>query len=98
MPAGRQAASASKASRSVGQLAGDVRRDVHHVAVALDDHHVGDFDRAVAGDAADVVAAQIDEHHVLGPFLGIGQQLVGEPLVFLLGRGRGGACRRAGGR
>ncbi len=63
------------------------------MAVALDDHHVGDFDAAVFGDAADVVAAEVDEHHVLGPFLGVGQQFFGEPLVLLVGRA---AAARAG--
>ena len=55
------------------------------------------FDRAVAGHAAHVVAAQVDQHDVLGPLLGIGQQFLGQPAVFLLGLRRGGACRPAGG-
>ena len=98
VPAGRQARRASKASLSLGQLAGDVRGDVHHVAVTLDHHHVGQLDGAVLGDAADVVAAQIDQHHVLGPFLGIGQQFLGQPAVFLLvGAARARAGQRADG-
>ena len=56
---------------------------MHHVAVTFDDHHVGDFHRPIAGDAANIVAAEIDEHHVLGTFLGIGQQFLGESLVFV---------------
>ena len=70
---------------------------MHDVAVALDDHHVGELDAAELGDAADVVAAQIDEHHVLGPLLGIGQQLLGQPAVLLVGRAAAAACRPAGG-
>ena len=47
----------------------------------------------ILGDAADVVAAQVDEHHVLGPLLGIGQQLLGQPPIFFFGRA---AAARAG--
>ena len=43
--------------------------------------------------AAHVVAAQVDQHHVLGPLLGIGQQFLGQPAVFFLGRA---AAARAG--
>ena len=67
-----------------GEVAADVRRDVHHVTVMLDRHHVADLHRAEIGDAADVVAAQIDQHHVLGPLLRIGQQLLGQAAVFLV--------------
>ena len=98
MPAGRQAAQGVEGVAVVAQLAGDVRGDVHDVAVALDHHHVGDLDRAELGDAADVVAAQVDEHDVLGPFLGVGQQFGGELRRLLRRCCRGGACRRAGGR
>ena len=38
------------------------------------------------GDAAHVVAREVEQHQVLGMLLGIGQQLVGKLLV-LLGRG-----------
>jgi hypothetical protein len=47
------------------------------------------------GHAAQVVAAQVDEHHVLGPLLGVALQAVGEGVV--LGR-RGAARPRAGDR
>ena len=47
----------------------------------------------ILGDAADVVAAQVDEHDVLGPLLGVGQQFVGEALVLFLGAA---AAARAG--
>ena len=104
MPAGRQARRASKASLPSAQLAGDVRGDVHHVAVAFDRHHVGQLrPMPILGDAADVVAAQIDQHHVLGPFLGIGQQFFGQAAVFFVGcaaaaragqRADGRPCRR----
>ena len=69
--------------------AGDVRGDVHHVRVALDLHDVGELDGAVVGDPADVVAAQVHEHDVLGALLGIGQQLLGQGTVLGLVRPRG---------
>ncbi len=58
---------------------------MHDVAVALDDHHVGELDGAVLRDAADVVAAEVHEHHVFGALLGIGEQLFGEQAIFLVG-------------
>ena len=49
---------------------------MHHIGVALDDHLLGDLHRAGGGDAADIVAAQVDQHQVLGDLLGIGQQIL----------------------
>ena len=46
-------------------------------------------------DAAEVVAAEVHEHHVLGALLGVAAQLVGEPVV--VGRRRA-ARPRAGDR
>ena len=55
-------------------------------------------DRAVAGDPAHVVSAQVDQHHVLGTLLRIGQQFFGQPAVFLFGRAAPpGAGQRADG-
>ena len=51
--------------------------------------------RADHGDAADVVAAEIEQHQVLGPLLRIGQQLGGERPVLLR---RGAAPAGAGDR
>ena len=63
------------------------------MAVALDRHHVAELYTAVAGNSAHVVAAQIDQHGVLGALLWIGAQLVLEALIF----GEGRAARpRAG--
>ena len=39
------------------------------MAVALDLEGLGDLDAAGPGDAADVVAREVDQHHVLGAFL-----------------------------
>ena len=69
---------------AVSQHARDVRGDVHHVAVAFDDHHVRQFDAPILCHTSNVVASQVDEHHVLGPFLGIGEQFFGQPFVFFV--------------
>ena len=68
---------------------------MHDVGVALDEHLLGDLDGADLGDAADVVAAEIEQHQMLGALLRIGQQVGGERLV--LGR-RCAAPARAGDR
>ena len=53
--------------------------------------------RAVLADAAEVVAAEVDEHHVLGALLGVGEQLLGDPAVLLgAGAARAGAGDRPG--
>ncbi len=44
------------------------------VRVGLDDHVLVDRDRPVLADAAEVVATEVDEHHVLGALLRIGEQ------------------------
>ena len=62
------------------ELAHDVGDDVHHVAVVLEEELVGDLDAAERRDAADVVAAEVEQHQVLGAFLGVGEQLVAERL------------------
>ncbi len=49
-------------------------------------HRFGDAHGAEGRDAADVVAAQVHQHEVLGALLGIGEQLDGERRV-ALGRG-----------
>ena len=95
VPAGKVARSTSSASRPGLQLALDVRDDVHHVRVALDHHVLGDPHRADLRDAADVVAAEVDQHDVLGALLRVGEQLRGERPVLL---GVGAAAARAGDR
>ena len=66
---------------------------MHDLAVAFDDEALSHFDRARRGDAADVVAAQVQQHQMFGPLLGIGQQLRLQGLVRL---GRGAAPAGAG--
>jgi len=51
----------------------DVRDDVHDVAVALDEETVGHLHRADLGDAADVVASEVEQHQMLGSFLRVGE-------------------------
>ena len=54
------------------------------------------FTDAGFGDAADVVAAEVDQHDVLGALLRIGQQFLGERAILLGRRAARGACRRWG--
>ncbi len=78
---------------------------MHDVAVAFDEEAVGDAHVRAAlaggaggvetllaqhGDAADIVAAEVQQHQVLGPFLGIGLELFLQGGV-LLRRGAAGA-------
>src|SRR5690606_7210307 len=42
------------------ERAGDVRDDVHDVTVTLDDHEIIDLHATVFGDAANVIAGEID--------------------------------------
>jgi hypothetical protein len=60
--------------------------DVHHVAVALDLLQCVDADAAVLADASKIVAAEIDEHHVLSHLLGVAEQLDLERRVLLRAR------------
>jgi hypothetical protein len=59
---------------------------VHDLAVALDEELVGDLDRPDLGDAPDIVAAEVEQHQVLGAFLRIGEQFFLQRLVFVRGR------------
>ena len=64
--------------------------------IFFDDELLGDLDAADLGDAADVVAREVDQHHVFGDFLGVGQQFGGELGVqFRRGAARTGAGQRA---
>ena len=67
------------------QLRAELRLDVAHevedVAVALDLHVLAGGHGARLGDPPEVVPPEVDEHHVLGPLLGVVAQLVGEPVV-----------------
>ena len=66
------------------KLAFDVADQMHDVGVALDVHQICHFHGSVFADTADVVAAEVDEHDVLGAFLFVGEHLAlgGEVGVF----------------
>src|SRR3546814_2832413 len=61
------------------------------MAVELDGIAVGDAHAAADRSAADVVAAEVEQHQMLGAFLGIGEQAVA--ILDILGAG---AAARAG--
>src|SRR3546814_1349975 len=52
----------------------DIGDDVHDVAVELDGVLLGHLHAADRGDAADVVAAEIEQHEVLGELLRVAQR------------------------
>ena len=64
------------------ELAADGADDVHHVGVVLHAHQLLHLDRAVLGHPADVVAAEVHQHYVLGPLLLVFQELLGQRGVF----------------
>src|SRR5690606_6555122 len=62
--------------RGIGaQAAAYVAHDVVHVGVTLHHHQLVDLDAAGAADAAEVVALEVDQHHVLGALLGMADHL-----------------------
>ena len=58
-----------------------MRDEMEDVAVALDLHVLADRDGPGPGHAPQVVAAQIDQHDVLGPLLRVLLELFGQPRV-----------------
>src|SRR3712207_7517778 len=70
--------------RSRAQTPPHLRDEVEERRVLLQGAEFGDLDRAVAADAPQVVAHQVDDHHVLGPVLRAPEQLDAQPRV--LGR------------
>ena len=68
--------------------------DVHDVGVALDAEEFRHLDAADLGHPAHVVAPQVHQHQVLGPLLGVGQQLRFQGLVFCRAWRPGAGCRR----
>ena len=81
VPAGNVARSTSIGLCSGRELARDLAREVHHVRVPLERHQLLDLLGAELHDPPDVVAREIDEHHVLGALLRVLDQLGREPLV-----------------
>ena len=68
------------------------------MAVALHRKRLGHFHRAGFRDAPNVVARQVDQHHVFGTFFGVVDQLVfGSEIGFGGGRPWAGASQGADG-
>jgi len=68
---------------------------MHHMRIALDEELVGHRDRTDLRHAADIVAAKVDQHQMLGALLLIGEELFRETPVLL---GRRTARARSGDR
>ena len=77
VPAGKHGHQRVEPIVILGQLPFDDRDQVHHVRVALERHEGRHAHAAVVADAAEIVAAEIDEHDVLGALLLVALQLVG---------------------
>ena len=96
VPAGSDARSASIALTSSRSVPDTEETMCMHVRVGLDDHQLVHGDRAVLAHPAEVVAAQVDQHHVLGALLLVGQQLLGRAPGPPRPWRRAAACRRSG--
>ncbi len=70
---------------AVREVAGHLAREVHHVGVTLERHQLFHALRPELHDPADVVAGEVDEHHVLGPLLRVLGELRRHAPVVLLG-------------
>lgn len=80
------------------KVALDLRANMHDLGIPVYHHVIGDSDRADLGNSTEVIAAQIDQHVMLGKLLLIGKQLVFERLVLLRRfAARTGAGNREGG-
>ena len=89
--AGREAGAQQVERRdAVAQLADDLGDEVGDVREALGLEEARDVDVPGVHDAREVVAAEVDEHHVLGPVLLGGEQPLGVALAGLR------SCRRSG--
>lgn len=65
------------------------------VTVTLDAQELGDRDASGQADAAEIVAHQIDQHHVFGALLGMGSKLTHQAGIFrgILGTSSGAGNR-----
>src|SRR4051812_14387413 len=55
--------------QAFAKLAVDLAHEMQHVRVSLDDHQLTHVNRSIACYTADVVAAKVDEHEMLGALL-----------------------------
>ena len=60
-----------------GEVAFDLRDEVHHMGVAFDRHELRDAHGAGTRDAADIITQQVDEHQVLRLLLRIAREFAG---------------------
>ncbi len=80
------------AGHTVVQQAFDVAHNMHHVAVTLYAESFGHFHAADFGNATDVIARQVDQHHVLGSLFRIVDQFhLGRMVQLRAGAARPGA-------
>ena len=75
VPAGKQATQHVELASVGAQLSATIGDDMLHVRVFLDHHLLVDADGAVAADPAQVVAPEVEQHHVLGTLFLVGEQL-----------------------
>ena len=68
----------------LGQAAVDGRDEVHHVGITFKRHVLRYADRSVLADPSEIVAAQVDEHDVLGALFLVALQLLGKPEILLI--------------
>ena len=83
VPPGNNARSASTGDRIGAQASAHVGHDVMHVCIGLGDHVFVHRHAAGLADAAEIVAFEIDQHDVLGAFLGMRHQLGGVAPILL---------------
>ena len=80
------------------QRALDIADDVHHMAVALYAEGLGHLDAAGFGNTSDVIARQVDQHHMLGALLWVIDQFgLGRPVLRQARAARPGAGQRPDG-
>ncbi len=76
VPAGKPGRQRVDRVEALAQFAFDVRNQMHHMRIALDEETVRHLDAADFRHAAHIVASEIEQHQMLGALLGIGHQLV----------------------
>ena len=86
VPAGKVARRTSTALRPLGERAGDLAREMHHMGVTLERHQFIHLLGSELDHPPDVVAGKVDEHHVLGALLRMFQQLGAQAAIVLLAR------------
>ena len=65
--------------------------------ISFDHKHFGRHNTSRTRHPADIVAAQIQQHEMLGPFFGVRQQFVRQRIVFLPESRRAAGCRQSAG-